>query len=60
VLNPFIDAVDAALRTRLINNWQTFGGLVSHVWIDGKVMKDPGDLDGDGIEVIPVKILATA
>jgi hypothetical protein len=34
-------------------------GLVSHVWIDGKIMKDPGDIDGDGIAVIPVKILAT-
>jgi hypothetical protein len=36
-----------------------FGSEVSHVWIDGKVMKDPGDIDGDGIAVIPLKILAT-
>jgi hypothetical protein len=28
--------------------------------IEGKIMGDPGDLDGDGIAVIPVKILATA
>ena len=60
VLNPLIDAVDAALRTGVINNRQTLGGLVSHVWVDGKVMKDPGDLDGDGVAVIPLKILATA
>jgi hypothetical protein len=26
---------------------------VSHGEIGGKVMKDPGDLDGDGIAVIP-------
>ena len=32
---------------------------MSHVRIDGKIMKDPGDLDGDGIAVIPVKIMAT-
>jgi hypothetical protein len=38
---------------------QTLGGLVSHCWIDGKIMKDSGDIDGDGIAVIPVKILAT-
>ena len=58
VLNPLIDAVDAALKPGP-NGRQTLGGLVSHCWIDGKVMKDPGDLDGDGIAVIPVKILAT-
>jgi hypothetical protein len=59
VLNPLLDAVDAALAPSKVTGRQTLGGLVSHVWIDGKVMKDPGDLDGDGIAVIPVKILAT-
>jgi len=24
------------------------GGLVSHCYIDGKIMKDPGDIGGDG------------
>ena len=38
---------------------QTLGGLVSNCYIGGKIMKDPGDLDGDAIAVIPVKILAT-
>jgi len=23
-------------------------GLVSHCYIDGKIMKDPGDIGGDG------------
>jgi hypothetical protein len=59
VLNPLIDAVDTALAPNPVTRRQTLGGLVSHVWIDGKIMKDPGDLDGDGIAVIPVKILAT-
>jgi len=59
MLNPLIDAIDAALANGRINNRQTLGGLVSHVWIDGKVMKDPGDLDGDGLAMIPIKILAT-
>jgi hypothetical protein len=59
MLNPLIDAVDAALAPSTVTRRQTLGGLVSHVWIDGKIMKDPGDIDGDGIAVIPVKILAT-
>jgi hypothetical protein len=59
LLNPLIDAVDAALAPSKVTGKQTLGGLVSHCWIDGKVMQDPGDLDGDGIAVIPIKILAT-
>src|SRR5579862_8742709 len=53
VLNPLIDAVDAALAPSRTTGRQTLGGLVSHCYIDGKIMKDPGDLDGDGIAVIP-------
>ncbi len=59
VLNPLIDAIDAALKPSPVTNKQTLGGLVSHCYIDGKVMKDPGDIDGDGIALIPIKILAT-
>lgn len=59
MLDPLLDAVDAALAPNIVTRRQTLGGLVSHVWIDGKIMKDPGDIDGDGIAVIPVKILAT-
>jgi|ERR1039458_6156422 hypothetical protein len=58
VLNPLVDAVDTALKPGN-NGRQTLGGLVSHCYIDGKIMKDPGDIDGDGVAVIPVKILAT-
>jgi hypothetical protein len=57
VLNPLIDAVDAALAPSALTGLQTLGGLVSHCWIEGKIMKDPGDLDGDGVAVIPIKIL---
>jgi hypothetical protein len=59
LLNPLIDAVDAALKRSPISNGQTLGGLVSHCYIDGKTMKDDGDFDGNGTAVIPVKILAT-
>jgi len=40
------------------NNRQTLGGMVSHCRIDGQVMKDPGDLDGDALLWVPLKILA--
>lgn len=59
VLNNLIDAIEAALKPNPLTQRQTLGGLVSHCYIDGKIMKEPGDLDGDGIAVIPVKILAT-
>jgi hypothetical protein len=60
ILNSLVDAVDAALCAKSGHpRKQTLGGVVSHCWIHGKIMKDPGDIDGDGIAVIPVKILAT-
>lgn len=59
VMNPLLDAIDAALAPSKVTGRQTLGGLVWHCWIDGKVMKDAGDLDGDGVAVIPIKILST-
>ncbi len=60
ILNPLLDAIDASLKpSPAAGGRQTLGGLVSHCYIDGKVMKDPGDIDGDGIAIIPIKILAT-
>jgi hypothetical protein len=60
LLNPLIDAAEAVLRPGPgAGGRQTLGGLVSHCYIDGNILKEPGDLDGDGVAVIPVKILAT-
>lgn len=56
-LNTLVDAVDQALAGSVITGNQTLGGLVAHCWIEGKVFIDPGDLDGDGLAIIPVKIL---
>jgi len=56
-LNPLLDAIDAALAPSRLTGLQTLGGLVSHCWIEGKILKDAGDLDGDGVAVIPVRIL---
>src|SRR5690348_10408070 len=38
IMNPLLDAIDTALKPSPVNNRQTLGGLVSHCWIDGKVM----------------------
>lgn len=35
----------------------TLGGLVYHCFIGGQLFKDPGDLDGQGMMVIPIKLL---
>lgn len=56
-LNTLIDAVDAALKPDALTGKQTLGNTVSHCWIEGKIKKDAGDLDGQGVAVIPVRIL---
>ena len=38
---------------------QIFRGLIFSGWIDGKDTKGPGNLDGDSVAVIPVRIRAT-
>lgn len=58
LLNPLLDALDQILLPdNKMTGKQTLGGLVDHVWIEGHVIKEPGDLDGDGLAVVPVKII---
>ena len=54
-LNVIMDAIDAALQSPF--GAQTLGGLVAHCRVDGEVLKDPGDIDGDGLLWVPIKIL---
>ena len=35
----------------------TLGGTAYRCGIDGKPLKDPGDLDGDGLLVVPITIV---
>lgn len=35
----------------------TLGGLVHHCFIGGRIFKDPGDIDDQGMIVIPIKVL---
>lgn len=56
--NEILDAIDDALKPdNPSENKCTLGGLVSHCYIDGTVVKVPGDLDGEGIAVVPINIL---
>ena len=56
-LNPLIDAIEQSLAPKWPDRWQTLGGLVTHAWIEGRLMIDPGDLDKVAKAVIPVRML---
>jgi hypothetical protein len=59
-LNNINDALDAALAPSggdVMTNRQTLGGLVSSCRIKGRRFKDPGDLDGDGLLIVPISIV---
>lgn len=57
-LNIALDALFDALAPDPAIGRQTLGGLVQHCRIEGRVVKDPGDLDGQGLALAPVRILA--
>lgn len=56
-INDLIDAVQAVLNPSPAEEAQTLGGLVIHCWIEGRLDIYPGDLDGQAIAVVPVKML---
>lgn len=56
-LNDAYDPSVKGVGSDIITGRTTLGGLVQHARIEGPVFKDPGDLDGDGILIVPVKIL---
>jgi len=59
LLNGVMDALDAALAIagsdQLLGR-QTLGGNAHQCRIDGEPLKDPGDLDGDTLLIVPIKI----
>ena len=60
LLNNVMDVLDAALALSgadLSTGRNTLGGAVYHCRIDGKTLKDPGDLDGDALLIVPVKLI---
>lgn len=62
-VNHFISNIRTALLPRvgvdLATNAQTLNGLVSNVYVDGRILKDSGIIDNQGSALIPVTILIT-
>jgi hypothetical protein len=60
LLNGVMDALDQAFALSgadLGLGRNTLFGAAYSCRIDGKVLKDPGDLDGDALLVVPVRIV---
>jgi hypothetical protein len=60
LLNTVMDALDEAFALSgadLSTGRNTLGGAVYHCRVDGKTLKDPGDLDGDALLIVPVKLI---
>lgn len=58
-INVILDAIDDVLKPPARSSKFTLGGLVSHCRVDGETLRDPGDLDGDGIIIVPISITLT-
>jgi hypothetical protein len=56
--NAILEAVKALFVDLTDPAWaQTLGGLVHKCWIEGRIQKFQGDLDGQTLIVVPIKIL---
>lgn len=59
--NKILDAIQAALAPKVADpgypNRNTLGGLVYHCFLDGIILKVPGDIDNQAMMVVPVKLL---
>jgi hypothetical protein len=58
--NEIMDALDAAFAISgadLSRGRNTLGGAVYWAKIDGAPFRDPGDLDGDGMLIVPLKLM---
>lgn len=59
VLNPLIDAVEAALAPSAATGLQDLGvpATVQHAYISGKIETDEGVLGDQAVAIVPVEIL---
>ncbi len=60
LINAVLDTLDAAFEAGgadLTLGRLTLGGSAYSCTISGRPLKDPGDLDGDGLLVVPVRIV---
>lgn len=60
LLDGVMDALDSAFMPKgadAVLGRNTLDGHVYSCRIDGKVLKDPGDFDGDALLIVPVKLV---
>ena len=59
-LNGVMEALDAALAPSGVDlgtDRTTLGGTAYDCRIEGRPLKDPGDLDGDALLIVPIRII---
>lgn len=58
LVNDMLDGIDHVLVSDdKSTNVLTLGNKVYNCWIEGTVIKDPGDLDDQALLIVPIKIL---
>lgn len=60
ILNQVLNSLTNCLlpdQADITTGKQTLGGLVQYVRISGSVTRVPGDIDGDGMAMVPIKML---
>jgi hypothetical protein len=59
LLNAILDALDAAFAAARdpVSGLISLGGYTFSARIEGDALMDPGDLDGDALLIVPVKIV---
>lgn len=58
-ISVILDSLDISLEPGPGEQRLTLGGLVSHCRVDGEILRDPGDMDGDGLIIVPISITLT-
>jgi len=58
-ISVILDALDVALSPGPGEQRLTLGGIVSHCRLDGEILRDPGDMDDDGLIVVPISVTTT-
>lgn len=54
VLNPLLDALQAAVAPSAASALQTLGGLVQHAWIEGTIEIFEGNLANQAVAIVPI------
>jgi len=58
VLNPFLDAIDAALvGDDVMSGRSTLGGLVYSALVSGETVRSPGEQTGLAAAIVPIEVI---